>query len=255
MNNITEPKKENVDKANEFDKFFVKNYVGFQKFAKSFTKDKDYDHMSLLHDCYAKIKTKILRDGYVGDDFLNFTRLSISNSYKTYYKFKKKSIDIDDEVYSIEAECKLLELEDYSEQSEMNINRASYINSQVFEYVDKYYTIQEQYLFKTYYILKGKQLTYEQLAIATGYSTLKIAKIIRKIKKDLQQNIEVFVKTGMNMNELKLKVSEVMQLDINKAFPKYQETYREVFGKNWAGCSCNKNMLREALKDWLAKQK
>lgn len=240
----------------EYDKFFVENYKYLLGFSKSI--NPAYDYESLLHDCYLKCKKRIESNGYDGKEFLNFTRVTIMNTFKTNYRNKKNNVDFDLIDFNSEIESKLKFNADIEQQEKDRYAYVSYINTSAFEFVDKYFNDKEKFIFKTYYILKGKQLNYKQLALVTGYSITSVSLIIKKIKKELKINLKSFIETGlkeMEKQELIKKIINTLPLPIEKNEEMYKNLYFETFQQNWQGCHCKINNLREALKLFVEKNK
>ncbi len=238
-------------KVKEFDNFFVTNYTYLLGFTKSIDVRNDYEN--LLHDVYIKLRNRITLSGYSGTTYLNFTRVTIMNTYKTLYRDKKRTIEYGSNDHSDEIENQLQQEYDYQEQHNTNDMRMSYINTSIYEYVDRYFTPKENAIFKTYYCLKHKRLNYKQLSKATGYSITSVSNTINRMKKNIRENLKTYILTGMNNEELQAmlkEVEEVLKLPIGTYSTKYKELYRKIYNKNWTGCNCQIIRLRETLKQW-----
>lgn len=185
-----------ITKTQEFDMFFSENYNYLLGFGKLINSKQDYE--SLLHDTYLKCRKRIDLSGFTGSTFLNFVRMSMSNLKTDNYRKTKNYviIDIEDTDFQDEIDSRLLKDADYLEQRKNYDNEMSYLNTMAFEYVDKYFTAKENMVFKTYFILKNKQLNYKQLAEATNYSITTVSNIIMKIKKELRENLITYINTG-----------------------------------------------------------
>lgn len=240
----------------EFNTFFASNYDFLLGFAKSINTKSDYE--SLLHNSYLKCAKRVDLSGYSGSTYLNFVRVVITNTYKTNYRDTRHTIDADHPDYQEEIETVLAEEHEYQEQKRLREQEMSYINTQAFDYVDKYFSPRDNMIFKTYYVLKHKHLNYKQLAEATGYSITSVSNTIKKIKKQLRVNLLTYINTGYNNMELQdliKKVEALIPSSVESNVQNYRETYFQVFGKHWSGCSCNKSTMREALRTWLNKTK
>lgn len=243
-------------KIKEFDDFFTSNYKYLLSFTKSINVRNDYEN--LLHDCYIKCRGRIALSGYSGQTYMNFVRVAIMNTYKTNYRDTKYTIDFDNYDYSSEIEAKLQEDNQYEVLRQQYDNDIIFINTLAYEYVDKYFTEKENAIFKTYYLLKHKQLNYKQLAEATNYSITSVSNTIKKIKKSLKENLLCYINTGNNKMELEDKIKKVegiLSKDFRHNLGEYKQVYLLVFGKGWSGCSCNLNNLRQSLVEWLNKNK
>lgn len=246
----------NEDKVREFNRFFTKEYKYLRGFAKSIDIRNDYE--SLLHDCYLKCLTRIAVSGYSGSTYLNFVRVTITNSYKTAYRDKKHTQDIETPEISNEVEEQLQSEQQYQDYLQAFNLDVSYINTYIYAYVNRYYDLKHEYIFKTYTILKHKQLTYKQLSTATGFTLDYVSKIVRRIKKDLQKHLWYYIQNGEELMDKKLlveKVGVVIQTDFNRNLGNYKDVYIEVFGHPWTGCSCNMRVMRQQLIDWYNQNK
>lgn len=252
-------------KVMEFDNFFINNYDMLLGFSKSIDVKNDYE--SLLHDCYLKCHKRIDLSGYSGSTYLNFMRVTITNTYKTKYRDRKHMVTIDtnstqDSVatndWQGKAEMKLLDEYDYTIQQQEYDNEMAFYNTMVYEYVNKYFDARDNMIFKTYYVLKHKHLNYKQLAAVTNLSQTSVSNCIKHIKKSLRINLLCYLNTGMNKMELQTLLNKV-EITLKKKAREdkqlYRETYQQVFGKPWKGCNCNPEPMRQALIAWYDKNK
>lgn len=240
----------------DYNLFFTDNYDYLLGFAKSINVRNDYE--SLLHNVYLKCAKRIILSGYSGSTFLNFTRVSIMNTFKTNYRDKRHFLELDVPEITNEAEEQLLSEEQYLEEKQQKQLEMSYINTQAFDYVNKYFNAKENMIFKTYYVLKHKHLNYKQLAEATGYSITSVSNIIKNIKKSLRENLITYINTGYNnmeLQELIVKVEKILPSEVRTNSQYYKELYFQVFNRHWQGCNCNLSSLKQDLKQWLIKTK
>lgn len=243
-------------KIKEFDNFFVNNYKFLLNFTKSIDTRNDYE--SLLHDCYLKCHTRISISGYSGSTYLNYMRCTIMNTYKTSYRNRKYTVDIEHPDYQEVVEERLLEDFEYHEQRKDYDNEMSFLNTMAFEYVNKYFSPRDNMIFKTYYVLKHRHLNYKQLAIATNLSQTSVSNCVKNVKKSLKENLVCYINTGYNVMELKellLKVEAILKTDHRANKRNYMELYLKIYNKNWTGCGCNTAPLHQALKSWYDKNK
>jgi len=245
----------NEDKVNEFNQFFSSNY----KYLKGFTKSIDCkaDYENLLHHVYLKVRDRIETNGYNGNEYMNFTRVALMNSYKSQYRQNKKIqiIDIDDEDFTNHIETILVNQEELLQQDQLIQAEISYIINGIYEYVEKYFNQKELFVFRTYYLLKHKHLNYKQLSEATGYSVTSVSNIIKRIKKELRQNLKIYLKTGSKMEELQKEIEALLQKDIYKHFNDYKTMYLKIYGRCWAGCKCHKPALKQEIINWYEQNK
>jgi RNA polymerase sigma factor (sigma-70 family) len=186
----------NEEKLKLFDEFFVKNYKYLIGFTKSINPSHDYQNT--LHDVYVKLRERIEVNGYRGTDFLNYTRCSLMNTYKSQYRADKKRqmVDIENPDYHNTIEQILLQGQNQQEQQNEVDNRNIYLNTLIYEYIDVHFTAKERFVFSTYYLLKHKHLNYKTLAEVTGYSITSVSNIIKRMKKDIRENLELYIMSG-----------------------------------------------------------
>ena len=240
-----------VTKVQEFNQFFTREYKYLLGFTRSIDVRNDYE--SLLHDCYLKAATRISLSGFSGSTYMNFLRCTIMNTYKTRYRDRKYSVDIEHPDYQEVVEERLLEEHEYAEQRKEYDNDMAFLNTMAYEYVNKYFSPREEMIFKTYYVLKHRHLNYKQLSEATNLSQTSVSNTIKTIKKSLKTNLMCYINTGMTMEELaaiQQQVQAILKTDVRANKRNYMDLYFKIFGKHWSGCGCNTGPLREALKAW-----
>jgi RNA polymerase sigma factor (sigma-70 family) len=239
----------------KFNEFYTKEYKYLKSFAKSINPSSDYE--SLLHDCYLKCHDRIATNGYQGTEFLNFTRVTIMNTYKGNYKAQKKKqmIDIEDPDFYASVEEILANKEDLQQQDFEAQERNSYIVTMIYEYLDKYYDDKEKFVFKTYFLLKSKHLNYKQLSIACKMSISTVSIIIKRIKQDLRINLKSFILTNKKiMNPLAEEAKKILDNQTSGNFwNEYKDVYQKITGQPWHGCRCKKNQAITFLQDYYNK--
>lgn len=176
-----------------FDDFFVREYDYLLGFSKSINPRSDYE--SLLHDVYIKCKDRIMIAGYSGSSFLNFTRVSLMNQYKSNYRLEQKrpQIDYSDPNYNYHIEATLQSIQEAEEEQEEYMAKVIYLNTMIFQYIDEYYDNRSQFIFKTYFLLKPKKLNYKKLSEVTGYSITSVSNTIKNMKIDIKENLENYI--------------------------------------------------------------
>lgn len=189
------------DKIKLFDEFFCQNYKYLLSFSKSIDPKSDYE--SLTHDLYIRARMRIEETGFSGNTFLNYVRVGLMNLYKSNYRNNKNHqiIDIEnpDYFHLTEETLALKENQDEQELEQQQLN--SYLTSSVYEYLDKYVSTKEQFIFKTYYLLKHHHINYKELSKITGYSITSVSNVIKRLKKELRMNLEHYILTGKKLNE------------------------------------------------------
>lgn len=247
----------NTKTVKEFDKFFSQNYKYLLGFTKSIDVRNDYE--SMLHDCYLKCRTRLALSGFSGHNYLNYTRVTIINTYKTSYRDMKRTIDYTSVEHENEIEDALQQNFEYDEANKQYDYEMVYLNTLAYEYVNKYFNPKENAIFRTYYLLKHKKLNYKQLALATHYSQNTVSNTIKRIKKDLKINLMCYINTGLNKMELadKIKLAEdTLAKPFQKNLGLYKQTYITVFGKPFkSSCNCQIPRIRTDLQTWVANNK
>lgn len=246
-----------IDKVKEFDKFFVDNYRYLLGFTRSI--DVKNDYQNLLHDCYLKCKTRLLLSGFSGNSYMNYTRVTIMNQYKTNYRDCKRTIDFHNEDYEEEIEDNLQLKEDFEQQSRQHDYEMVFLNTMIYDYVNKYFTPKENMIFRTYYVLKHKHINYKMLAEVTHYSQTSVSNVVKKIKKELRTNLMCYINSGMNVMELKDKI-KLAEDTLAKPFQKnlglYKQTYITLYGKPFhTSCNCQISKIVKQIQEWLSKNK
>jgi RNA polymerase sigma factor (sigma-70 family) len=245
----------NENKVKLFDEFYVENYKYLLGFSKSINPKADYE--SLTHDVYLRARTRIEENGYSGETFMNFIRVALMNLYKSQYRNEKNKIiiDIDDEDYYQCIEESLSIKEEQEEQEREKQHQTEYITAMIYEYLDKYYSQKDIFVFKTYYQLRHRYLNYKQLAIACDMSITSVSNKIKTIKKDLKRNLVSYIYGGIKMDELLLQVEKLLEKNVSQYFQEYDMMHRKIFGSDWKGCRCKSSKLHDKLKEWYINNK
>jgi DNA-directed RNA polymerase specialized sigma24 family protein len=245
----------NNEQVKQFDEFFVKNYNYLLSFTKSIDCKSDFEN--LLHTVYLKCRANIEEKGYIGNEYMNFTRVALMNTYKSQYRSQKNKtiIDIEDPNYNTIIEETLLTKSEQVQQEELLERELSYIINGIYEYLEIYFNKKEVFIFKTYFLLKHKHLNYKQLSDATGYSMTSVSNIIKRIKKELRQNLAIYLKTGNNMAELLRQLEILFCKSPTTYWREYLEIYKKIYGTNFQGCKCKSEKIRTVLREWYNQNK
>jgi len=190
----------NEEKIQEFNEFFQKNYRYLQGFTKSINPQHFYN--DTLNDVYLKCRDRIEVNGYQGTDYLNFVRVALMNTYKSQYRCSKKKqlVDFEDSDYRQTIE-EILLIEQQQQQQERELeHRDTYLNTMVFQFIEETFNAKEQFVFKTYFLLKHKKLNYKQLAEVTGYSITSVSNIIKMMKKKINLELGSYINSGQTIN-------------------------------------------------------
>ena len=180
-------------KVREFDEFFVKEYDYLVQFSRSIDPQSDFE--GLLHDCYIRCKDRITVNGYSGLTFMNYMRVTLQNQYKSNYRLlqKRPQVNFDNENYYHTIEVNLQYKNDQEQQEKELQDKVSYVNTMVWSYISEHFNQKEQFVFRTYFLLKPKRINYKQLSEATGYSITTVSNIIKRMKIDIKLNLESYI--------------------------------------------------------------
>lgn len=244
------------DKIKLFDEFFTTNYKYLISFSKSINPQSDYE--SLTHDVFLRCRQRIQENGYSGETYLNYVRVGLMNLYKSNYRQEKKHqfIDIEDPDYFnlTEDHLSLKAEQDQQQEEQNNIN--TYLILNVYEYLDKYASPKELWVFRTYYLLRHHHINYKELSKITGYSITSVSNIIKRLKKELRNNLELYIRTGINMDELLKVTEELLKEPINAGnYEKYKEIYKRIYGLSYRGCECKRIKLQNEIENWWKQNK
>jgi RNA polymerase sigma factor (sigma-70 family) len=244
------------DKIREFDQFFCNNYKYLIGFSKSINPQADYE--SLTHDLYLRARNRIADNGFSGDTFLNYTRVGLMNLYKSHYRTTKKHqlIDIENpDYYNLTEE--VLAMKEYQDiQQEEQNQTNTYLTSNVYEYLDRYATPKEQYIFKTYYLLKHHHINYKQLSEITGYSITSVSNIIKRLKKQLRRDLNSYIINGLTMDELLEQTRMQLLEPINAGnWENYKALYKRIYGVDYRKCECKRQNLMNEIINWYNQNK
>ncbi len=180
-----------------YDKFFNDNYNKLLNDATSITQHYDYS-VDMVHDNYLKVRNKIWKNGFNGDNYYGYLWLSIKNDWRVLKNREKirKFIDIDDTTNHFDdiekAEQYLLVEDNWNKQQEEYYQSVEYVVMELFKFVETRYDEKQSYIFKCYFLLC---LTYKELSNQTGYSQSYISNTIKPLKKDIKHNFEQYLKT------------------------------------------------------------
>jgi len=244
------------DKAKQFDYFFSKNYKLLLNYSKSIDR-KSEDSQDLLHNVFLKCRNRIISSGYSGNDFLNFTRVSILNTYKTDYKNNKKitKVNIDDPNFYNYIDQYLGDKEiEVIKEKEIQ-DREVFLTAMIYEYLEKYVDERDRFIFKSYFLLKHRHINYQQLSECTGFSLSTVSNTIKRLKKQLKKDLKCYILGGLTMNELLEEVRILLTKPIGPAYEEYSQMYTKITGSSWTICKCKKDKLLIWMKNWYNENK
>jgi len=168
-----------------YNEVFSNNYKHFLKFSKN-----DEDN---VHNCYLKTLNRINKIMFTAntqtelqDKLRIYTKSAIFNSFKTEKKLAKSYLEI-----GWEAEQNLSDIDKHHNDEKQYYEELEYFTIKLFEYLKKYHTQEDNYVFRVYYLYdkNNKKITYNKLSEITGFSISKVCGIIQRLKSDLKENL------------------------------------------------------------------
>lgn len=182
----------------KYDQFIDENYNRLLTYCYNYNIQEDH-----LHNTYLRIRKRIEQQGFTGDSYYTYTIRGLVNQNLN----EKKSLNYKKIVY-IEDICSLngdlnvdkleLILQNYY-QYEISNEEKQQIITEIVRKLFHYITFEmkcteiEIMVFKIYYLSKHK-MTYEKITKLTGINKNKITAILRKIKKELNDNFINYLK-------------------------------------------------------------
>lgn len=234
-----------------FDRFFCKEYNYLKGFTKSINPQHHY--ADTLHDCYLRARNRIAENGFTGTTYLNYFRVTLMNYFKSQYRNKKQHqlIDIENPDYmGLTEQILAMKEEQEEQQKELDITNI-YLTSNVYEFLNKYASAKEQFIFRSYFLLHKHHINYKELSRITGYSITSVSNIIKRLKKDLRRSIKCYIINGISMDELLLEVENQLKEPINAGNEeKYKALYKKIWGQDYRGCSCKRQKLANEIINW-----
>lgn len=196
MVNNKELNKKDVER---FNTFFVSKYEHLKNYCNKYRYDLDY-----LHIAYEKTLDIIQRNGWKGNNSYYTTYLintivnTFLNDQKHSYK-KRTSFMVDERNNRNRLDVLFPDLIDNSDNDEDYYKGLQYITMRLFNYIQ--YELEcdefEISIFKLYYLSKEK-MTYKKIQDITGCNKNKITSILRKIKLNLNNNFNKYLKQFEN---------------------------------------------------------
>lgn len=193
-----------TQQVQEFDLFFIKNYKLLHSkinylWKSALTEEERTDY---LHNSYIKIKKRITASGYTGSNYMAYTFRTLRFDMMQYHnqkkvKNKKRFVDFDNEELQGEINEMLLK-ENLFSNNQNYYEQLVILVRLLFEFLDKRYSSNHTFVFKTYYLTSSN--SYKKLQETTGYSFNTIKNIISNIKKDIKTNFITYVKEKMKDN-------------------------------------------------------
>ena len=191
----------------ELDKTFNENYEEIMRSAKTICKSYNNDTVTdTVHNTYLKLRKKIEKDGFKGNNFMGYIWVSLRNEYGM--ELRKKSRDktvhindihYNDVDYSNIVDLILLEQEEIIRSSQQYDNELMDITKDMFEYIELIFDEKDVYLFKNYFLTPKS--TYKKLSSRTSYSITECSLTIKEMKKRIREGFIDWYKIKYNGND------------------------------------------------------
>ena len=191
-------------KVEELDETFQREYKTIMRSANTICKSYSNSTVTdVVHNAYLKLRRKVERDGFQGDNMMGYIWVSIRNEYGMELRKEKRNktvfmhnIHYNDVDYSSVVERVLLEQDEIIKSSQQYDNDLMDITRELFEYVELIFDPKETYLFKNYYLTPKS--TYKKLAARTGYSIMDCSIIMKSMKKRIREGFIPYYKAKYN---------------------------------------------------------
>lgn len=192
------------EKVKELDEYVQNNYNEIMTSAKTICKSYVNDNVSdIINDTYLKLRNKIERDGFKGDNYGGYFWISLKNQFGMNLRKEKTNktvfindIHYNDVDYQLVVDKILLELDQNDRSSQEYDRDLMEISEKLFKFVDREFSEKESYLFRNYYLIPKS--TYKKLSERTGYSLTDCSLIIKSIKKSIRKNFINWYKENYN---------------------------------------------------------
>jgi hypothetical protein len=201
----------NLDKVKLLDDTFQNNYKEIMRSANTICRSySNSDVTDIVHNSYLKLRKKIKRDGFIGDNYMGYIWIAVRNEYGMGLrkKTRDKTVFISDSMYHTNngdvnyeqlVDKALIEMDDIQKSSQTYDFELMEITGELFEYVELIFDPKEAYLFKNYYLTPKS--TYRKLSARTGYSITDCSLIMKGMKRRIRMNFLDWYKTKHNGNE------------------------------------------------------
>lgn len=167
----------------KLNKFFIHQYGWLHNYCTLLNKNNADE---ILHETFIKL-SKRMKKPFTGN-ITGYTIISLNNTMKSLLK--------NNNINDIEQHQKELEhfLQDRDVDNVDRINyleNIQYLSKNIFNYLEKYYSEKDVYIFKIYFL--NKKMTYKKVRTITDYSESTISNTIKVIKKDLKKNLIKYI--------------------------------------------------------------
>jgi hypothetical protein len=149
----------------------------------------------VVNDSYLKVIEKIDKTGFVGDTFMTYCKMSITNMHiNNLKKNKYHHVDVSDINFLKTIEHKLLEDHEDMLDSVQYQEDLLYFSKNLFKYIEtRDYSDEWKFIFRSYFLSEGR-FTYRKLTMVTGYNKNLCTKVITTMKRDIKDNLTNWIK-------------------------------------------------------------
>lgn len=180
-----------------YDNYITTNYAKLKSEAQRICYNQNYFE-DILQECLLKVREKIQKKGFkptkyqtVDRSLYSFIWRAISNDFK---KQKNKESRVNSLDYTADYLQNEIEqcLSGEDHDKELYYQQTETVTRYLFKYIEANYSEKHCSLYKMYYLTSAS--SYNKLAELTGYSFEYIEMILRKMKKDVKENLLDYIK-------------------------------------------------------------
>ena len=185
--------------VNHFDNYFSTNYNGFvrlvkklqQSIRKEAVQTLQFDSKDIVNETYLKVRSKIPDSGWTGN-ITGYTLITLKNSVITAKEQSKKFLPLELHRVLNEADWSMIENERDQIERQVYGDNLRETSKRIFKYIETKYNDKERFIFRAYYL--NKKQTYKKVQKQTGYSIGFISETIKRMKQDLRNNKDQWMK-------------------------------------------------------------
>ena len=153
------------------------------------------DIKDAIHNSYLKIQN-VIENGNLKHttNLTGYTVMCLKNEIiDLHKKERKRTFENINDCQNI-VEKSLQNQEESLQSTQEYLDEIRYLSKEIFQYLDKRYDDKTIHLFRIYFLTP--KMTYRKCASLTGYSIAYISEAIKKIKKDLKENLQNYIRNN-----------------------------------------------------------
>ena len=189
-----------AEKVKELDEYVQDNFKEIKKSANTICKSYSNGNVDdIINDTYLKLRKKIERDGFKGNNYGGYFWMSLRNEYgmSRRRENRNKTVFIHDNTfedtdYTNLVEQTLIEMDKDERSSQLYYYELMEITEDLFIFINNRFTEEEVYLFRNYFLIPKQ--TYRKLSERTGFSIPDCSVIIKEMKRVIRQDFIPYYK-------------------------------------------------------------